>query len=237
MVRLELGEISVDVIQKDIKNVHLSVFPPTGSVRIAAPLRMNLETIRVFAISKLAWIRQQQQKLQQQERETEREYLSRESHYLWGQRYLLEIVEHAAAPVIELRHHVMVLKLRPNTAASSKAAIMAKWYREQLKAAVFPIIAKWEPVLGVKVRQLFVQHMKTRWGSCNATVGNIRLNSELTKKPREFLEYVVLHEMVHLLEPTHNRRFMALMDQFMPNWRFERQKLNALPLRHEHWQS
>jgi len=236
MVRqIQLGEITVDVVQKDIKNVHLSVYPPQGKVRISAPLRMDLDTIRVFAISKLSWIKNQQKKLREQERETPREYLDRESHYLWGKRYLLKVVEKEAPPAITLKHIQMLLKVRPGTGLEKKQAILDEWYREQLKIAAAPLIAKWEPLIGVNVKKLFVQRMKTRWGSCNPENGSIRLNTELAKKPLECLEYLVVHEMTHLLEPTHNDRFMTLLESFMPKWRFFRDELNRLPVRHEDW--
>lgn len=233
--RIKLGEIAVDVVKKDIKNIHLSVYPPTGKVRISAPLRMNTNTIRVYAISKLGWIKQQQKKLRAQERETPREYLDRESHYVWGKRYLLEVVEHDATPTVELKHSKLLLRVRPSSGEERKQIVLEDWYRRQLKEAVPPLIAKWQPLMGVKVERLFVQRMKTKWGSCNPGSGSVRLNTELAKKPRECLEYIVVHEMVHLLEPTHNQRFVALMDQFMPKWRFHREELNRLPVRHESW--
>ncbi len=233
--RLRLGDIAVDVVLKDIKNVHLSVHPPTGRVRISAPLRMNLDTIRVFAISKLDWIRQQQRKLRGQERETPREYLDRESHYVWGKRYLLSVVQRDLAPSLALKHSRMILTVRAGTDAAAKEAIVAQWYREQIRAAASDLIAKWESLLGVSVSRVFVQQMKTKWGSCNPRPRTIRINTELAKKPTECLEYIVVHEMLHLLEPTHNAHFVALMDQFMPKWQFFRQRLNRLPVRHADW--
>lgn len=236
MVRqLQLGGISVDVVFKDIKNVHLSVYPPTGRVRISAPSRMNIDTIRVFAISKLAWIKQQQKKLQAQERETPREYLDRESHYVWGRRYLLKIIEQDTTATVELKHSKMLLRVRPGSGEEKKEAVLEEWYREKLKTAIPSLIEKWQSLMGVKVKRFFVQRMKTKWGSCNSASGSIRLNTELAKKPRECLEYIVVHEMTHLLESTHNQRFVALMDQFMPKWRFYRDELNRLPVRHESW--
>jgi predicted metal-dependent hydrolase len=234
--KIDLGGISVEVLKKDIKNVHLSVYPPTGKVRISAPLRMNSDTIRVFAISKLGWIRQQQKKVQEQKREPPREYLDRESHYVWGKRYLLKVIERDAAPEVELKHSQLVLQVRPATGEEKKQAILEEWYRMQLKAAVPPLIAKWEPLMGLKLGRFFVQRMKTKWGSCSRASSGIRLNTDLARKPRECLEYIVVHEMVHLLEPTHNSRFLALMDLFMPTWRFHREVLNRLPVRHESWE-
>lgn len=235
VTRIALGEITVDVVQKDIKNIHLSVYPPTGRVRISAPLRMSVDTIRVFAISKLGWIKQQQRKLREQQRETPREFLDRESHYAWGKRYLLKVVEIDGPSGVELKHNKMLLRVRSGTDQEKVEAIVDAWYRTQLKEAVLPLMAKWEPLLGVRVRKFFVQRMKTKWGSCNPASASIRFNTDLARKPRECLEYIVVHEMVHLLEPSHNKRFVALMDRFMPKWQFCREALNRLPVRHESW--
>jgi predicted metal-dependent hydrolase len=233
--QINLGDIAVDVVLKDIKNLHLSVHPPTGRVRISAPKRMRMDTIRVFAISKLAWIRRQQTKLREQERETRREYVERESQYVWGKRYLLAIVESEEPPSIELTHSRLVLRLRPRTGEDKKNSLVEEWYREQLKEAVPPLIARWQSLLDVRVERFFVQRMKTRWGSCNSKTRSIRLNTDLAKKPRACLEYLVVHEMIHLIEPTHNSRFVALMDQSMPQWRTVRELLNRLPVRHDDW--
>jgi hypothetical protein len=196
---------------------------------------MKVETIRVFAASKLGWIKEQQKKITGQDRESQREYIERESHYLWGRRYLLRIVERDAPPLVQLRHNKMILQVRPGTSAVRRQEILDEWYRGQLRVAVEPLIAKWEPVMGFRVERVFVQRMKTKWGSCSRRSTSIRLNTDLAKKPPECLEYMVVHEMVHILEPTHNARFMDLMDRMMPNWRFYRQVLNRLPVRHETW--
>lgn len=235
MTQVQLGPLAVDVVLKDIKNVHLSVYPPNGRVRIAAPARMSLNTIRVFAISKLAWIRRQQKKLREQERETPREYLNRESHYLWGKRYLLTVRECREVSSIELKHSRILLLVRPGMSEERKQELFEAWYREQLKNAVRPLLAKWQLLMGVRVNRFFVQRMRTKWGSCNPTARHIRLNTELAKKPLECLEYIVVHELAHLIEPTHTQRFIALMDRFMPKWQFYRQALNRLPVRHETW--
>jgi len=234
-MQIELGGIAVDVVKKNIKNLHLSVYPPAGKVRISAPLRMNLDTIRVFAISKLGWIKQQQKKLLTQERETPREYLDRESHYVWGKRYLLKVFELDAAPVVELKHSEMFLRIRPGASEEKKRTVIEEWYRAQLRQAISSLIAKWEPLMRVRVERFFVQRMKTKWGSCNPIARSIRLNTELAKKPLECLESVVVHEMVHLLEPTHNSHFITLMNSFLPQWQFYRDALNRLPVRHEDW--
>lgn len=235
ITELRLGEIAVDIVLKDIKNVHLGVYPPTGRVRISAPKRMSLDTIRVFAISKLGWIKQQQKKLRGQERETPREYLDRESHYVWGTRYLFKVVEEHAAPKVELKLKKMILQVAPEIGGETKHAAVARWYREQIKASVPRLIAKWEPAIGVKVERVFVQRMKTKWGSCNPNRRSIRLNTDLAKKPRECLEYILVHEMVHLLERHHNDRFREYMDRFVPQWREYREKLNHAPLSHQSW--
>jgi predicted metal-dependent hydrolase len=230
-----LGEIALDVVKKDIKNIHLSVYPPTGAVRIAAPLRMNLDTIRIFAISKLGWIKKQRQKLQEQERETPREYLDRESHYFQGKRYLLKVIEKDAVPSVALKHSTIILCVRPGAGDAKKQSVVEEWYRQQLKEAMQPMITQWEKKLGVTVEQFNVRKMKTKWGTCSPAEHTIRINLELAKKPPACLEYIVVHEMIHLLEPTHNNRFLALMNQLMPNWRFHRDELNRLPVRHENW--
>lgn len=233
--RLKLGDIEVDVVFKEIKNIHLSVYPPHGRVRVSAPSRMSVDTLRIFVISKLDWIKQQQKKLRAQERETPREYLNRESHYAWGKRYLLKVVESDAAPEVELKHSSIILRVRAETSRERKRAIVDGWYRELIREAIPPLIAKWAPSMRVKVNRWFVQKMKTKWGSCNPGARSIRINTELAKKPPECLEYILVHEMTHLLEPTHNAHFIALMDHFMPDWRVRRDQLNQLPVRHEEW--
>ncbi|WP_297744980.1 SprT family zinc-dependent metalloprotease [Nitrosomonas sp.] len=232
---LKLNELDIEIVQKNIKHVHLSVYPPDGRVKVSAPLSMAPDTLRVFVISKLAWIKKQQSKLRAQPREAPREYLDRESHYVWGKRYLLKIEEAEAPPRIELKHNKLVLSVRPGTNPARKQAILAAWYRDNLRQAVPALIEKWQPRMGVCVNRFYVQSMKTKWGSCSVHSGSIRLNTELAKKPRACLEYIVVHEMTHLLEPTHNSRFIGLMDRFMPKWRFYRDELNRLPVRHEEW--
>ena len=226
---IQLNDIVVDVTQKKIKNIHLSVYP-SGEVKLSAPLHMNQDTIRVFLISKLSWIKQKQKKFAAQQRETPRDCINRESHYLWGKRYLLRVVEQDERPKISLGHSEIILTVRPKTSTAQKQAIMDEWLREELKKALPPLIAKWEPVMCVKLKKFFVQKMKTRWGSCNYTKANVRFNSELAKKPIECLEYVVVHELVHLLEPSHNARFHRLMTQFLPHWKLIKDELNRLPI-------
>lgn len=235
LTTIKLGETSLDVVRKDIKNVHLSVYPPTGTVRISAPTRMSLPTIRLFAVSKLGWIRQQQKALREQEREGQREYLDRESHYVWGKRYLLKLVEEELAPSVQIHHSRLRLCVRPGTGKLIREEVVSSWYRQLLRDAVPSLIKAWEPRLKVTVAGVYVQQMKTRWGSCNPAAQTLRLNTALATKPKECLEYLVVHEMAHLLEPTHGPRFVSLMDRIMPHWRDTRELLNRLPARHERW--
>ena len=233
--RIMLGTIAMEVVLKDIKNIHLSVYPPEGAVRIAAPRRTNMDTLRVFAISKLAWVKQQQKKLREQARQSPREHVDRETHYVWGKRYQLALRDVEAAPTVTLKHTRMVLQVRPGASAEMRQEVVAHWYREQIRTALPTLLATWEARIGVRAGQVFVQKMKTKWGSCNPRSGNIRLNTDLAKKPPQCLEYIVVHELIHLLEPHHNERFTRLMDQNLPDWRQRRVVLNGAPLGHEEW--
>ena len=235
MQQLNLGNIEIEVEQKAIKNIHLSVYPPNGRVRIAAPIKMDMDTIRVFAISKLQWIKKQQKILSQQEREPEREFLERESHYFFGKRFLLKIHQVAAKPKVEIDHKYIHLYVRPNTASEKYADIINEWYRTELKKIVPPLISKWEKVIGVKSNEFGIKKMRTKWGTCNTEAKRIWLNLELAKKPKICLEYIIVHELVHLLERSHNQRFVKFMDNFMPKWRFHRDELNRLPYSYTNW--
>lgn len=235
METIEIGDISIAVTRKEIKNVHLTVHPPDGRVTLSAPANTRLEVIRAYAISKLHWIRAQQERLAAQARETPREYVTRESHYLWGRRHLLVVVEREGKPGVTLDHKRITLIVRPGSDAAKRAEVLHEWHKSLLHVLVPALILKWEPRLGVKVEAYFLQRMKTRWGSCNAKARHIRLNTELVKKPRDLLEYVVVHEMVHLLEPTHNDRFVALLTEHYPTWSEARAELNELPLAAEDW--
>jgi predicted metal-dependent hydrolase len=232
-----LGDISIIVTRKDIKNVHLSVHPPLGRVTLVAPVNTRLEVARSYAISKLTWIRQQQQLLKTQARETPREFIERESHYLWGRRYLLSIVETEQKPSVKLDHKRITLNLRPNSSREKRAEIIHEWHKSLLHTVVPSLIEKWQKKLGVEVKGYFLQRMKTKWGSCNHKARHIRINTELVKKPKDLLEYVVVHEMVHLLEPTHNEQFVAILDKYYPTWIEARTELNELPLASEIWKS
>jgi predicted metal-dependent hydrolase len=232
---IQLGDIMIAVNRKAVKNVHLSVHPPDGHVTLVAPTATRLEVARAYAISKLGWIRKQQKTLEDQARETPRQFIERESHYLWGRRYLMTVEYQEARPNVSLDHKRITLTVRPGSDARKRAEVIHEWHKSLLHAVVPPLISKWEPKLKVKVAGYFLQRMKTKWGSCNQTAGHIRLNTELVKKPKDLLEYVIIHEMTHLLEPTHSDRFVAMLDEQYPTWREARAELNDLPLTAEVW--
>ena len=232
---IQLGEISILVTRKAIKNVHLSVHPPEGRVTLVAPSGTRLEVARAYAISKLSWIRAQQKKLDNQARETPRQFVERESHYLWGRRYLLTVKYREAKPSVLLDHKRITLTVRPGSDAEKRAEVLHEWHKSLLHDVVPPLLSKWELKLKVKVTSYFLQRMKTKWGSCNHSAGHIRLNTELVKKPKDLLEYVIVHEMVHLIEPTHSERFVATLEEHYPTWREARAALNELPLTAEVW--
>ena len=232
---IQLGEISILVTRKAIKNVHLSVHPPEGRVTLAAPSGTRLDVARAYAITKLGWIRDQQAKLRNQARETPRKFIKRESHYLWGRRHLLTVVHRETKPFVSLDHRRITLTVRPGSNQTKRAEVIHEWHKSLLHEVVPALIRKWELKLKVKVAGYFLQRMKTKWGSCNHTAGHIRLNTELVKKPKDLLEYVIVHEMVHLLEPTHSDRFMSILEKHYPTWREARADLNELPLTAEVW--
>lgn len=232
---IQLGEISIRVTKKAIKNVHLSVHPPDGRVTLVAPSTTRLDVARAYAISRLGWIRQQQERLRSQARETPRRFIERESHSLWGRRHLLTVVRRDIKPFVTLDHKRITLTVRPGSDATKRAEVIHEWHKSLLHAVLPALIKKWEPKLKVKVTGYFLQRMKTKWGSCNPRAGHIRLNTELVKKPRDLLEYVIVHEMVHLLEPTHSERFIAILQKHYPTWREARAELNELPLTAELW--
>lgn len=233
---LKIGTISVNIERKKMKNMYLNVRPPLGTVSVSAPINARLESIKLFVISRLVWIRQKQYVLNNQSREIEREYVTRESHYLWGRRYLLVVVDSETAPSVVLRPGKISLFIRKEVSKSDRAAALELWYRQQVKDQAAEFIEKWAPKLNVKVPKVFVQHMKTRWGSANKSNLSIRLNTELARKPRECLEYIVVHELAHLVVPDHSPPFFALMDKVMPNWPILRNQLNRLPVKHEKWE-
>lgn len=231
-----INDIEIEVIRKNIKNVHLSVHPPNGRVRLAVPQKMEEEAIRLFAISKLSWIKKQRSKYNLQERQSVREFLSGESHYFMGTRYLLNVVETSGKQYVELKNKKYInLYVRPNSTKEKRERIMSQWYRNQLKMLIPEYIEKWEEIIGVKVEEWGVKLMKTKWGTCNVEAKRIWLNLELAKKNPRCLEFITVHEMVHLLERKHNERFKAYMDKFLPNWQSIRDKLNDLIYESSKW--
>lgn len=233
MEKITISNIDVDVVRKSIKNIHLAVYPPTGRVRIAAPLGVNDDTIRLFAISKLGWIKRHQRTLEKQERISPRTYKQRESHYFQGRRYLLNIIEDTTSPKVVIQNKKSIdLYIKPDTPTSKRHEVLTEWYRMELKKQIPPIIEKWEKILNVKVTDWQVKQMKTKWGSCNIEKKRLWINLEMAKKPQHCLDYIVLHEMVHLLVRHHNEQFLYYMDKYLPNWRQIKRELNKLPLNH-----
>jgi predicted metal-dependent hydrolase len=232
---IQIGDVSICVNRKSVKNVHLSVHPPSGRVTLVAPAATRLEVARAYAISKLGWIRAQQAKLHSQVREAPRKFVERESHYLWGRRHLLTIAYEDTKPSITVDHRRITLTVRPGSDAEKRGNIMHEWHKSLLHRVVPSLIQKWEAKLRVSVGQYFLQRMKTKWGSCNHAAGHIRLNTQLATKPKDLLEYVIVHEMVHLIEPTHSERFLTILGKHYPSWREARTELNELPLAAETW--
>ncbi|MCU0447373.1 MAG: M48 family metallopeptidase [Microscillaceae bacterium] len=225
--QLEVNDLKIEVIKKNIKNMHLGVYPPTGRIRLAVPTKTSEDVMRLFIISKLAWIKKNINQFEKQERQTPREYVSGESHYFKGHRYLLNIEYHNAPPKVIVRNNKYLdLYIREGSSQIQRKTIMLNWYRNQLKAEIPSLIEKYEAIMGVEVAEWQIKQMKTKWGTCKIEARRIWLNLELAKKPSIYLEYVIVHELVHLLERHHNDRFKAYMDKFMPNWRSIRDELN-----------
>ena len=234
--RITVAGITVDVVRKDIKNLHLGVYPPHGRVRVAAPLLVSDDAVRLAVVDKLGWIKRQKAKFREQPRQSKREMVNGESHYFLGRRYRLRVTEQPGPARVVLRGvSTLEVIVRPGTPAEKREAILAAWYREQLRALAAPLVTKWQDRLGVEVAGWGIKRMKTLWGSCNAKSGRIWLNLELAKKPETCIEYIVVHELLHLIEPRHNDRFIALLDQHLPSWRQHREMLKVTPLGHEEW--
>jgi len=226
----------VEVVRKNIKNLHLAVYPPAGRVRVSVPVRLPADDVRLAVVSRLGWIRKRQAMFQSQERQSAREFVSGESHFVQGRRYRLDVIEENRPAAVRLRNNTTLeLRVRPGTDRHKREEIINHWYRTLLKNQIDQLLPRWEKKLGVTVSEWGVRKMKTRWGTCNIEVRRIWVNLELAKKPPQCLEYIVVHEMVHLLERRHNDRFLALMDKYLPNWRHMRDELNREPLAHEHW--
>lgn len=231
-----IGNVEIDVVRKDIKNMHLAVYPPNGRIRLAAPEKTDHEIVRLFAISKLGWIKKHVKTFKEQPRETPRTFVSGESHYYQGKRYLLQVIEYKGYNrVLLVGTKTLKMFIRPETPTSKRAEILREWYRKQLKEQIPELLEKWEKIIGVKVNDWGVKQMRTKWGACNIEAGRIWLNLELAKKPPICMEYIIVHELVHLLERHHNDRFVGYMDRFMPKWRLYRDQLNQLPVAHEDW--
>lgn len=237
MHQIEVNGLIVDVVRKQIKNLHLAVYPPNGRIRVAAPMRVNDEAVRLAVISKLGWIKRQQVKFEEQERESIREYVSGESHYFQGNRYLLNVIEHNGTPYVKIRNKKRIdLFIRPNSTHTQRERVFSAWYREHLREVLSSLIAKWEKKIGVRADDWVIKKMKTKWGSCNIENRRILINLELAKKSERCLEYIVAHELIHLLERLHNDKFLSLMNKFMPNWKQYRDELNRMPLAHAEWE-
>lgn len=234
--KIAFSNIEIDVIRKDIKNMHLAVYPPKGRIRLSAPNKTDDEVLRLFAISKLSWIKKNVKNFKEQARETERDYISGESHYFMGKRYLLDVQNYSGYSKVNLLGTKKIqLWVKPKLTKDAKGKIMKEWYRKQLKEQLPQLIEKWEKIIGVKSNDWGIKQMKTKWGACNIKAKRIWLNLELAKKPTICLEYILVHELVHLLEKNHNQRFISLMDKFMPKWRMHRDELNSLPIVHNDW--
>lgn len=234
--RIEVAGLPVEIVRKDIKNLHLGVYPPMGRVRVAAPLLVSDEAVRLAVIGKLGWIKKQRTRFEGQARQSAREMVQGESHYLFGQRYRLRVVERPGpARLVVKNKRTLELQVRPGLSASEREQVLYRFYRRELRQRVPPLLAKWKTVLGVEPSAWGIKKMKTKWGSCNPTLGRIWLNVELAKKPEACLEYLLVHELTHLLERQHNARFLALLDRHLPSWPRLRDLLNSEPLAHEGW--
>ncbi|RYU62040.1 M48 family peptidase [Methylolobus aquaticus] len=234
--RIKVAGITVEVVRKDIKNLHLGVYPPHGRVRVAAPLLVSDDAVRLAVVDKLAWICRQREKFEEQPRQSQREMVNGESHYFLGQRYRLRVREREGAPRVSIRGlDTLELSVRPDSTRDQREATLQHWYRQALKVRVPPLLARWQATLGVQARHWGIKRMKTKWGSCNPDTQRIWLNLELAKKPEGCIEYIVVHELMHLLERHHNDRFIVLMDRHLPSWRRYQHELRQLPLGHEEW--
>ncbi len=234
---MEVGNINIEIVRKRIKNIHLAVYPPHGRVRLATPMDVEEEAIKLFAISKLPWIRKQQRKLIHQDRQSSRKYIDRESHYFQGRRFLLRVMEGQWKQRVEIKSRTYIdLYVHPKSTVEQRESVMNAWYRKQLKEQIALLMNEWQSKIGVSVDAWSVKQMKTKWGTCNTESQKILFNLELAKKPDRCVEYIIVHELVHLLERKHNDRFLAWMNKFMPQWRTRREELNQLPVSHVDWE-
>src|SRR2546422_4848348 len=234
--QITVNGLPVVIVRKDIKNLHLGVYPPNGRVRVAAPLRVSDDAVRLAVIGKLGWIKRQQTRFEAQSRQSEREMVSGESHYFLGQRYRLRVVSHdPTAKVLVRSKSAIELHVQPEMDTKQRERVLQRWYRHQLRELIPPLLEKWQEALGVQVAACRIKRMKTKWGACNARARRIWLNLELAKKPVHCLEYIVVHDLVHLIERHHSDRFISIMDKCLPQWRLWRDELNSAPLAHETW--
>jgi hypothetical protein len=233
---LQLGSVEALVVRKPIKNLHLSVLPPNGWVRVAAPENMKDDAIRTLLALRLPWIKRKQAKFANQERQTKRDYSSGESHYFFGKRYRLEVVYKDKAPVVILKgKNKIILQVRPKSPAIKRREVMMDWYRKELHTVVDELITKWQKKIGVEVKFWSIKQMKTRWGTCNHKRARILINLELAKKPIACVDYVVVHELLHLIEKKHSNKFVAMMAKYIPKWKGIKEELNSFILSHEEW--
>ncbi len=234
--QIEIHGIRVDVVRKAIKNLHLGVYPPYGRVRVAAPEHFDDEAVRLAVVSRLGWIRRKQENYVTQERQSAREMVAGESHFVQGRRYRLDVVEVTGRQSVAVRDgNTLEIRARAGASAGEREQLLQRWYRRLLRSQVADLVAKWEPIIGVQVAEWGIKKMKTRWGTCNSGARRIWINLELAKKSPACLEYIVVHELVHLIERRHNERFRELMDRHLPQWRMHRDELNYAPLAHEDW--
>lgn len=234
---MEVLGLLIEVVRKNIKNLHVGVYPPSGRVRVAAPARLDNDAVRLAVISRLGWIRRQQARFAQQVRQSERELVNGETHYFQGCRYRLDVIEQDGAPGVRLASSsVMELRVPRGADRPGREAALHLWYRERIREDIPALLRKWQAKIGVEVAEVRIRRMKTRWGSCNGPARRVWLNLELARKPASCLEYILVHEMVHIRERRHNQRFRELMDAAMPTWRLCRDELNRAPLAHEDWQ-
>lgn len=226
--QLTINGLAIDVIRKKIKNLHLSVHPPHGHVRVSVPLYVNNEAVRQAIVARFDWIKYQQAKFENLAPIVVREYLTGESHFFQGRSYVLNVIEHSSIPKVVVGETTLDLYVRSGSDAAKRQQVLQTWYRQQLQSQIPALIAKWQPVMGVHVADWGVKQMRTRWGTCNIRDRRIWLALELAQKSAPCLEYVVIHEMTHLLERYHNDRFKAYMTKFMPNWQSVKQELNGM---------
>lgn len=234
---MTVGGLTVEVVRKPIKNLHLGVYPPEGRVRVAAPTAVSDDAVRLAVVGKLAWIKRERAKFKSQARESHRELVTGESHYFLGHRYRMRVIEHPAPGKVVLRGKTALdLYVRAGSDAAARDRVLQRWYRQQLQGVVPRLLAKWEKIIGVTASEWRIKRMRTKWGACSIDARRIWLNSELAKKPPRCLEYIIVHELVHLIERHHGERFTALMDRYMPNWEAIRAQLASAPLGHEKWE-